>query len=240
MAQLLLMQKLLQENSLQKQRVFRDRTNVFDCYSDEQFRERFRYTKNGVFKLVELLECDLKKGSSRSCDFPLEFELIVALRFFTSGSMQLVLADTLNEPVPKSSISRIIHRVSAALANRADSVIRFPTTNEEISNVKSGFFDLYRMPGVLGSVDGTHVPIIPSAHFKPPDEYYGRKGCSINCQFICDHKFQFINAVVAFPGSCHDMRIWKESTIGQQFITGKMNGKGHLLGDSGYALRKVR
>lgn len=238
MAQLLLMQEILQK-SIDQQRVFRDRRNVFDNYSEDQFRERFRYSKNGVMKLVEFLRVDLEKSSNRSCDFPSEFEILIALRFYASGSMQLVLADTFNDTVPKSSVSRIIEKISTALANHADSVIKFPSTNEEISAVKNGFFNLYGMPGVLGCVDGTHIPIIPSAKFKPPEEFYGRKGCTINCQFICDDKFRFTNAVVAFPGSAHDMRIWKDSVIGQKFIMGSMNGKGHLLGDSGYTLRKV-
>lgn len=91
--------------------------------------------------------------------------------------MQLVLADTFNDSVPKSSISRMIEKVSTALANRADSVIKLPSTNEA---VKSGYFNLYGMPGMLDCIDGTHIPIVPSAKFKPPEEFYGRNGCKLN------------------------------------------------------------
>lgn len=168
MAQLLLLQQLLLQKSLDKQRVFRDRKNNFDNYSDEQFGERFRYSKGGVMKLAAFLQSDLKKSTSRSCDFPPEFEILIALRYYASGSMQLVLADTFSEAVAKSSISRIIEKVSKALANHSDSVIKFPLSDEEISQVKAGFFNLYGMPGVLGCVDGT---LIPSAHFKPPETF---------------------------------------------------------------------
>lgn len=240
MAHLLYLQQLYAKKSMDRQRVLKDKTNVLDCYSDEQMRERFRFSRGSFIKLVDLLKPELESKTNRNFDYPPEFQLLIALRYFSTGSMQRVISDTFNEKkASQSSVSRIIHKVSTVLVGLAPTVIKFPSSDEELSVLKSGFFQLYGMPGVLGCVDGTHVPLIPSAKFKPTEEYFGRKGLTINCQFICNHKLEFINAVVAHPGSAHDMRIWKESSLGKEFISGKRNGQGHLLGDSGYALRKV-
>lgn len=235
----LLLQEIFTQNSLNNQRVIRDHANVLDNYSDEQFRERFRFGKIGFLKLVEYLKSDLEPRSNRRCNYSPEAQLLVALRFYANGSAQLMVGDTFAENASQSAVSKIISKASLVLASKADSVITFPSTTEEISAVKSGFYKLYGMPGVLGCVDGTHIPIVPTAKFKPPEEFYGRKGCTINAQFVCNHELRFTNAVIAHPGSAHDMRIWKESLIGKEFISGTKNGQGHLLGDSGYALRKV-
>lgn len=95
------------------------------------------------------------------------------------------------------------------------------------------------MPNVIGCVDGTHVPLVATPHFKPPREFYGRKGLSINCQFICDFRKRFTDATIAHPGNAHDSRVFKESKIGQEFINGKRRD-GYLLGDAGYPNRTVR
>jgi hypothetical protein len=63
---------------------------------------------------------------------PLE-QILVALRYYATGSMQIVIGDTghLSQP----SISRAITAVTNALSARAGQYIHMPRTRQEIHDV---------------------------------------------------------------------------------------------------------
>ncbi len=108
------------------------------------------------------------------------------------------------------------------------------------------------MPGVVGSVDGTHVRI--TRLFDHKKAYVNRKNYhSINVPVmvfflfsfystvvilflkgICDAHCRFLSVNATKLGSCHDSTVFKGSLIGRKFINGVF-GNGFLLGDSGYA-----
>ena len=54
-------------------------------------------------------------------------------------------------------------------------------------------------------------------------------------QAVCDANLNFIDAVVRWPGSTHDSRIFENSNIFTRFDNGQISGL--LLGDSGYPLK---
>ncbi|XP_034743427.1 putative nuclease HARBI1 [Etheostoma cragini] len=56
---------------------------------------------------------------------------------------------------------------------------------------------------------------------------------SINVQMICDASCIFTNVEAEWPGSVHDSRIFRFSTISQRLSQGEFAGV--LLGDKGYA-----
>ena len=89
--------------------------------------------------------------------------------------------------IPKCTVSRIVSRVSTALARKQNQCIRWPSTAAERQEIKQGFFEKGGFPGVIGGIDGTHVRIQgPSTH---KSEIANRKGFhSINVQVICDHR----------------------------------------------------
>ena len=86
--------------------------------------------------------------------------------------------------------------------------------------MKRSFFSVAGFPGVLGCVDGTHIPIIaPSV-----DEYayVNRKNFhSINVQAVCDYNMIFTDVVAKWLRSHHDSFIVNSSTICSQFESGK-------------------
>lgn len=229
---------VLREKSMRRQRVLRDNTNPLDWYSDQEFYQRFRFNKKGLLALTQLLEDDLRIKRNRPDCIPPLWSILIALRFFATGSHEIVIGDTMGDTIERKTsqptVSRIISKVADALCRRSCQFIRFPTTPDEIRFVQEGFFKLRGFPGVVGCVDGTHVKIqVPIGDVGV--QYIGRKGPTINCMFICDHRYRITNAVVNRPGRVHDSRIFRESAIGKEFINGKR--KGYLLGDSGYANR---
>ncbi|XP_026060567.1 putative nuclease HARBI1 [Carassius auratus] len=86
-------------------------------------------------------------------------------------------------------------------------------------------------PNVIGCIDGTHIPIkAPSIN---EGDYVNRKSIhSINVQVICEATQIITNVEAKWPGSVHDARIFRESSLCQTFQQGQYNG--YLLGDRGY------
>ena len=84
-------------------------------------------------------------------------QLLITLRFYVTGTFQLVLADLIH--IDKSTVSRIVHKVTAAIARLCPKYVNFPTTAVERRNEMNVFYRVSGLPGVLGEVDCTHVPI---------------------------------------------------------------------------------
>ena len=89
------------------------------------------------------------------------------------------------------------------------------------------------MPGVMGCVDGTHIPI-QSPGGEDVEMYRCRKGFySLNVLGICDSELKFLHIVASWPGSVHDARKFDNSHVCHMLEQGNYRGL-YLLGDSGY------
>ncbi|VVD01893.1 unnamed protein product [Leptidea sinapis] len=93
--------------------VRRRRPNFFEILNDEQFKQRFRFTKEVHIlfnKIKKLLPQRIKRVD---CISPM-LHLLIALRFYATGSFQAVVGDTAN--VSKTTVCRVTDRVSRAIA----------------------------------------------------------------------------------------------------------------------------
>ena len=116
------------------------------------------------------------------------------------------------------------------MANRRNQFIQFPD-NDDFAEISPQFFNIAGFPGVIGAIDGTHIPILAPSEFE--ETFVIRKNNhSINTQVCCNSNYELTNVVAKWPGSTHDARILRESTIAEEFETGMHRGL--LLGDSGY------
>lgn len=81
--------------------------------------------------------------------------------------------------------------------------IKFPFTNNELTDAKQLWQNKYRFPIAIGVVDCTHIGILkPNRH---GDEYVNRKGHStLNVQATCDAREMFTSMDVSWTGSVHD------------------------------------
>ena len=121
-------------------------------------------------------------------------QLLIALRFYATGTHQLVVGDTF--AVSKPTVCRTVHRVTAAIASLRSKYVKFPTTMQERRDIMNMFFTCSDLPGVIGAIDCTHVPI-QSPGGQDGEIYRNRKCCfSINVQLICDCS-GYISDVVA-------------------------------------------
>ena len=217
------------ERALRKGRVFRDRSNPLEKYNDLELYSKFSLDRYAIMELTDLLSDTLEAPTLRNHPIPPLLQVCTALRFYATGTFQDVCADL--SDIPQPSVSRIVHRVSDAMVQiLLPQVVKFPTNNDA-PRVQHDFFKMARFPGVVGIVDGTHVKIqAPTEH---EDVLVCRKMYnSINVQVVSDSKMYITDIVVKYPGSSHDARIWRESSLGEQFA--RRERKGIILRDSGY------
>lgn len=64
----------------------------------------------------------------------------------------------------------------------------------------------------LGAIDGCHIRI--DKPVEDPDSYINRKQFfSLHLQGTVNHNMKFIDVFIGYPGSVHDARVFKNSSI---------------------------
>jgi len=103
--------------------------------------------------------------------------------------------------IHKTTVCRIIHSVSQAIASLRKKYIAFTATQEERLQVMNNFYANSGMPGTIGAVDCTHI-LIQSPGGDDAEIYRNRKGYfSVNVQMIADYSLTITDVVARWPGS---------------------------------------
>lgn len=216
-------------------RIFRERNNPFDIYSEQEFKMRFRISKNTAINILDLIKENIFSFTHRNHSITAMNQLLITLRFYACGSFQIIVGDHFN--ITKSTAGRIIHRVSHYIAMLREQFISMPTTNHELNHLAREFFNISGFPNVCGAIDCTHIKI-QSPGGNNAENFRNRKGWfSLNVQAICDAHLAIRDIVVRWPGSTHDSRIFNNSLIRAKFENNEFGNK-YLLGDSGYPCRR--
>ena len=165
-------------------RVFK-RHLPWEGFLEEELVKRYRFGRDSLLFLARLIEDEVRPIAKRNHSVSTEEQLVVALRFYASGSFLQVIGDT--HGYDKATVSRIVRRVSLALANKHQLWIKFPTTMEDKHAVRAGMYQIAGFPCVIGCIDCTHIRI--QAPSQNEQNYVNRK-CyhSVNVQVICDDK----------------------------------------------------
>ncbi|KAE9521249.1 hypothetical protein AGLY_018341 [Aphis glycines] len=202
---------------------FRNRFNPLENYDDLDFKTRFRLTKNTFMMLLNAVGTDLKHCTSRNFAIIPEIQLLIALRYYATGAFQAVLGDHIQ--VHKSTVCRIVKRVSKRLACLRPFFINMPKNQNEKQEVLIGFYQTHNFLG------------IQSPNSDIGEQFRNRKGYfSFNEQAVCNSKIEIMNIVARWPGSVHDSTVFDNSLLRAQFINNEYNGC-FLLGDGGYPCR---
>ncbi|XP_077512705.1 uncharacterized protein LOC144123849 [Amblyomma americanum] len=116
------------EAAVVPRRVLRDRINPLEHFSHGEFLSRYRFSKDTVRELLKCLPME-QSVSNRGHPLPPMLQLAIALRFFGSGTSQVVTSHL------------------------------FPTTAAEFQADTTDFYRLGRFPGVTVCIDCTHIRI---------------------------------------------------------------------------------
>ncbi|XP_039454374.1 putative nuclease HARBI1 [Oreochromis aureus] len=214
------------------QRILRDRQDPL-AQRDSVLIERYRFSREGIIYLTNLLDPYVKSSTHRSRALTTAQTVCISLRFFASGTFLYAVGDA--ENIRKSAVCRSICKVYLALKYFLGVFVVFPS-HLRPQVVKQGFFSIAGFPNVIGTIDCTHIAI--KAPPGPNEgDFVNRKGVhSINVQMVCDSMCHITNVEAKWPGSVHDSRIFRESGLCTLFDTGAYDGI--LLGDRGYACRQ--
>ncbi|XP_056594081.1 putative nuclease HARBI1 [Triplophysa dalaica] len=213
-----------------RQRVYVERAQPLEQYTTEELYARFRFGNADIKYIADLVRPKLQRRTRRSHSLSVEEQVLIALRFYASGTFYQVVGDNIG--VDKSTVSDVVKAVSIALASLVNQFVSLPK-DVQIAQTKHKFFLLGNMPNTIGVIDCTHVHI--QAPHERDWEYINRKGRrSINIQLVGDADLIITNCVVKWPGSVHDARILRESALYRELQTNRPDGI--ILGDSAYPL----
>jgi len=134
--------------------------------------------------------------------------------------------------VIKNSCQRIITKIIEFLMRKSGQYIVW-LTGQRLHKVKSEFFKMHEIDGVIGVIDGSHIKIKwPTS--KDHYIYYNRKGdYNLLIQGVCDYQKKFISFFCGEPRSIYDSRLLKKSSLYRKSINGFL-GINFLSGDSAY------
>lgn len=170
-----------------------------------------------------------REATGGSVQKPLPDRILMFLWFMSSQDKYASIADRfgMSESTASCAIRNLLTFIHDNLLKR---VIVWPTIAEQ-QEIKDMYNDLKGFPGVVGMIDGTHIPIT-----KPSErgvDYYNRKDFySVILQAVVREDLRFIDVFAGYPGKVHDARVFRNSPL---FLNGPaLCRDGHLLGDSAY------
>lgn len=84
-------------------------------------------------------------------------QLLTALLFYATGGHQISVGDFMH--MHQSTVSRIVKKVSEAIASLRNRFIKMPANPQERITCQNNFYQTARFPRIIGCVDGTHIKI---------------------------------------------------------------------------------
>lgn len=158
-------------------------------------------------------------------------QLLICLRLYALGSMQISIADFAG--VCTATVCNILPRVTCAIAAQRRNFVKMPQTEAEMVAASEAFYKFARFPRTIGAIDCTHIKI-QSPGGDAAENYRNRKGWfSFNVQAVCSADMKIINIVTRWPGSSHDQTVFNNSNVKMQLERGDYRNF-IIIGDSGY------
>ncbi|MBN3310524.1 HARB1 nuclease, partial [Amia calva] len=219
--------------NLRRERVIRPGLDVLS-FPDDYLFERYRFSAQLIIYLNDILSPHIVHMTHHGHALSSEQILCVAFCFFANGSFLHNIGDA--EHISMATVCRAVRNVTVALKRLLYTFVPKSQTHKTHQrripqNCSTNQLMLYMFPGVIGCIDGTHIPITaPSVN---EGDYVNRKSFhSINVQIICDAAHIISNVEAKWPVSVHDLQIFRECTLSARFAHGEFEG--YQLGDRGY------
>lgn len=198
---------IIQSYQVHRRKIYRDRIN-FHFFQESVFVESFRLSRRSAERVLNAIGVQIKHKTDLNHALNEKQQLLVALHFLGNGSQYHGIANM--HGIHKSTVCRIVHRVTKAILGILfPKFVRWPNSCDHIPILFSTFSGF---PRVAGAIDGTLISIIaPSINESDFVDRHDQH--SLNALVVCGPNHEFFYASARWPGSVHDNRILRNSTL---------------------------
>ena len=227
-----------QENRavVRPQKVYNPRTDPRSMLNTE-FKRHFRFTKDSVNRLTDLLREDLEYENNRGLPVPPVEQVCITLNSFAGANFQRISGWCAG--VSQNTARLCVVRVTEALVKRKSEFIYMPSVDEMLSTAER-MHDRFKLPRLAYAVDGMQVRFSDAPRGIPDNKtaqmFWCRKQFySINTQVVANEE-RIYDVDCGWPGATHDARVWNRSEVKRLIEEQRMF---LCVGDSGYPISEV-
>ena len=208
--------------------------------SDAEFKRTFRFTKAGVYALVEMLFDQLNFPTARGRPLSVLQQVLVALNHYAGGHFQRTsgLCAGLSQP----TVCRTVEAVSFAICQHKAAHLKMPT-EAQMQATAARMLERYHLPRFAMAVDGMMVRFELAPRNFPRDQlvlqdFNCRKNFyALNSQLVCNDEMLILDVDPDWPGKTHDARVWAHSDV--RTYLEAVPGAYLVAGDSAYPISPV-
>lgn len=189
----------------------------------EEWRENFRISRRNLLKLSELLRPHIEGKTTRMrCPVDVTKKVACTLYYLSDEGRLRKTANAFG--LSRQVVSKIIRDVCRAMTVHLGSeYIKLPSTVAEMEDLVKNFCNNHRFPQCFGAIDGTCIDSKQPKVNSTDSMYLNRKHrYSLNVQAVCDYKYTFLDVVVKWPSSVHDVHVFANSIVNKQLKTRKI------------------
>jgi hypothetical protein len=203
--------------------------------TDDEFLQKYRMSRESFSKVLPLIEGHpmflSPKGRKQA---PVAHQLMVFLKYIgTEGTGASNANQRHTFGIGYGTSPKFRRRVTRAFLSLRDQFLHWPNKEERKrlgmeSNAKYGF------PHCVGIADGTLFPLAFEPQTVDAPDYSGRKyGYSLTTMIICDHNKKIRYYLSGFPGSAHDNRVFKNTSL-KKHPASHFDCQQYIVGDSAF------
>nr|GLL40213.1 putative nuclease HARBI1 [Ipomoea trifida]GMD55884.1 putative nuclease HARBI1 [Ipomoea batatas] len=216
------------------------------------FESVFKFSRRTFNYICSLVKDDMMCKHPNLTDLSgkllsLNDRVAVALRRLSSGESLSSLGDSLG--LHQSSVAQITWRFVESMEERGLHHLCWPSTEEDVKEIKDKFESIRGLPNCCGAIDTTHIMFCQSSA-DPSSKVWCdlEKNHSMILQAIVDPTMRFLDVLAGLPGSMSDTQVLKNSRFFALAEEGKrLNSKKlklsdgteireYIVGDSGFPL----
>ncbi|XP_014866284.1 PREDICTED: putative nuclease HARBI1 [Poecilia mexicana] len=215
-------------------------------FTHSQWLQKFRMSEDTINHLCARLRHVLERTDTnfQKC-VPLKKRVAIALWKLATGSEYRSIGHLFG--VNLATVCECVQEFCAAIQTvLVPELIKIPSA-ERFEEIAAYFENRWGLPQCVGAIDGSHIPIIAPTTYHC--DFFNRKGWhSLILQGVVDGKGLFWNICVGMPGTLHDARVlrlsslWELATHGNLFPPhtkeiGTVKVGYYVIGDSAYPLQ---
>ena len=178
----------------------------------ELWLKEFRMSPDTFCYIVGVVRATLlRQNTSFRNAIPIEKRVVMTIwRLSTENSYR-----TVGKVFGVGISCSIINEFCSSITAVASDYIKFPQNGQETANEIQKFksFTDCAIPQVVAAIDGTHIEILTPEGDSRLDYFSRKQRYTINTQAIVGANLMFLDIATGYPGSMHDARILRSTTI---------------------------